>query len=117
MPSGKATVPDAGDHRLVGAHLAKIRGDEGQPDVRYFIFVVLHEVVHAVKRHQSPLYDCLTQAEKEAQEREADDLALKWFNTHIAALGNPHLQPLTRMDIDEAQERSRAAMDRLYGGA
>jgi len=77
----------------------------------------LHEVVHAVKRHRSPLYDSLTQAEEAVQEREADDLAFEWFNVHIAALGNPYLLPLTRKDIDEAQGRSRLAMDRLYRGA
>jgi len=97
--------------------LPKAGADEGQPDVRYFIFVVLHEVVHAVKQHRSPLCDSLTQAEEAAQEREADDLAVEWFNAHIAALGNPYLQPLTRKDIDEAQARSQAAMDRLYRGA
>src|SRR5579864_932119 len=36
--------------------------DEGQPEVRYFNYVVLHEVAHVVKRHRSPLYDSLNSA-------------------------------------------------------
>lgn len=97
--------------------LPKAGANESQPNVRYFIFVVLHEVVHAVKRHRSPLYDSLTREEAATQEREADDLALEWFNAHITALRSPYLRPLTREDIDEAQARSRVAMDTLYRGA
>ncbi len=97
--------------------LPKAGATERQPAVRYFIYVVLHEVVHAVKRHGSPLYDSLTREEAGAQEREADDLALKWFNDHIATRGNPHLQPLTREDVDTAQARSRDGMETLYRGA
>lgn len=96
--------------------LPKAGAAEGQADVRYFIYTVLHEVVHAVKQHRSPLYDSLTPKEVAAQESEADDLALKWFNDHISALGNPHLPPLTREDVDAAQARSRATMDRIFGG-
>jgi hypothetical protein len=59
----------------------------------------------------------LTREEAAAQERESDDLALEWFNAHVAALRNPYLAPLTREDIDEAQTRSRLAMDALYRGA
>lgn|SRR5574340_719675 len=39
--------------------LPKGRTDEGQPDVRYFIYVVLHEVAHAIRKHKSPQYDSL----------------------------------------------------------
>ena len=96
--------------------LPKAGANEGQGDVRYFIYVVLHEVVHATKRHGSPLYDSLTPEEIEAQEKEADELALEWFNAHIKALGNPYLPPLTRAEVDDAKARSRGTMERLYGG-
>jgi hypothetical protein len=96
--------------------LPKAGATEGQSDVRYFIYTVLHEVVHAVKRHRSLLYDSVTPEVVVAQESEADDLALQWFNDHISALGNPYLPPLTWEDVDAAQAKSQAAMDRLYGG-
>ena len=96
--------------------LPKAGATEGQADVRYFIYVVLHEVAHAVKQHRSPLYDCLTPEEVAAQESEANDLALKWFNDHISALGNPYLPSLSREEVRAAEAGSRAVMDRLYGG-
>jgi hypothetical protein len=96
--------------------LPKAGASEGQADVRYFIYTVLHEVVHAGKRHRSPFYDSLTPEEATAQESEADDLALKWFNGHISVLGNPYLPPLTWEDVDAAKAKSQAAMERLYRG-
>jgi hypothetical protein len=97
--------------------LPRSGANEGQPDVRYFIYVALHEVAHAIRKHRSPLYDSLTPEEAEAQEAEADDLALKWFNDHVAELANPYLPPLTREEIEQAQTRSRATMERLHNGA
>ena len=97
--------------------LPKRGAKEDKPDVRYFIYVVLHEVVHAIKNHRSPLYDSLTPEEVNAQEAEADDLALSWFNDHIAALRNPYLLALTREEVNEAQAKSRTAMEDLYYGA
>lgn len=97
--------------------LPKAHANEGQPEVRYFIYVVLHEVVHAIKRHRSPLYDSLIPQEIEAQETEADDLALQWFNDHIKAHTNPYLPPITRKEINEARAKSRAVMEKLYAGA
>lgn len=35
----------------------------GDPDVRYFVFVILHETVHAIKRHQSPKFDSLSESD------------------------------------------------------
>jgi len=96
--------------------LPKAHANEGQPAVRYFIYVVLHEVVHAVKRHRSPLYDSLMPQEAEAQEAEADDLALKWFNEHIKDLANPYLPPITRDEINDAEAKSKAVMEKLHAG-
>ena len=59
--------------------LPKVGMDEAQREFRYFIYVVLHEVAHAITGHLSPLYDRLTEQQVEQQEAEADDLALMWF--------------------------------------
>ena len=91
--------------------------DEGQSDVRYFIYVVLHEVAHAVKKHRSPEYDFLTKEEFETQEREADDLAFKWFNDHVAELGNKYLTAITQEEIQLAQAKSQEIMKGLCNGA
>lgn len=93
--------------------LPKAHADETQSDVRYFIYVVLHEVAHAIKKHRSPQYDSLTEEEFDAQEEEADRLALQWFNEHIAILANPRLPAITREEIELAQAKSREIMQRL----
>ena len=48
--------------------LPKRGANGGQPEVRYFIFAVLHEVVYAIKKHKSPKFDNLTEQEKYDQE-------------------------------------------------
>lgn len=96
--------------------LPKSGAKETQSEVRYFIYVVLHEVAHAIRKHRSPLFDDLTTEENRAQEDEADALALQWFNDHIKALNNPYLPPLTREDIEDAQARNQELMKRLYKG-
>ena len=41
--------------------------DGTNPKARYFIYVVLHEVAHAIGAHRSPILDNLTKEECEAQ--------------------------------------------------
>jgi hypothetical protein len=90
--------------------LPKGRTDEGQPDVRYFIYVVLHEIAHAIRKHKSPQYDSLNNEEFEVQEREADALAFQWFNDHIAILANSHLPAITHEEIEQVQAKSQDLM-------
>ena len=96
--------------------LPKQHANEGQPEVRYFIYVVLHEVVHTIKKHKSPKLDKLTREEYQAQEDEADRLALEWFNRHIENIGNPHLKPLFEEDVKIEQEKQIVVRDQLYAG-
>lgn len=77
---------------------------------RYFIFAVLHEVAHAIRKHRSPRFDDLSKEENEAQEREADDLAYQWFNDHVKQQDNPYLLPLSADEVRRAQERNQALM-------
>src|SRR3989304_8948648 len=97
--------------------LPKAHANAGQPDVRYFIYVVLHEVAHAIRKHRSPEYDSLTSDEVDTQEREADALAFQWFNDHITALPNPYLPVITLDEIARAQARSQEIMKELLNGA
>jgi len=96
--------------------LPKQGTDERQPEVRYFFFVVLHEVVHAVKKHKSPKFDNLTTTENEAQEDEADRIALEWFNGHVKASNNPYLKPLSLDEINEMRRQNLELMKNLYAG-
>lgn len=89
---------------------------EDDPDVRYFIFVVLHEIVHAIKKHKSPKFDSLSDVDNQAQEDEADSLALEWFNRHVEALNNPYMKPVTIDEIEAAQERNQRQMKEQYNG-
>jgi hypothetical protein len=69
---------------------------------RYFIYSVLHEVARAFRAHLSPTLDGLTQAQADAQEREADDLAVNWFNDYATTtLFQP---PLTLAEIEECRK-------------
>jgi hypothetical protein len=96
--------------------LPKQGADEGQPDVRYFIYVVLHEVVHAIKKHKSPKFNKLTPEEKKAQEDEADVIAMEWFNEYIKALNNKYLKPITQEEIQRAKRNNQDLMEKLYTG-
>ncbi len=89
---------------------------ETDPKARYFIYVVLHEVAHAIKKHNSPLLDDITREEFEAQEKEADELAMKWFNEHVAALNREDVLPITKEEIRLAQEKNQVAMKALMAG-
>ena len=80
------------------------------PSARYFIFVVLHEVAHAICKHKSPKYDGLSSEENDLQEKEADDLAYSWFNQYVEDEGNPYLLPITPQEIHEIQERNQSLM-------
>jgi len=84
------------------------------PKARYFIYVVLHEVAHAIRRHKSPLLDDLSEEERKNQEKEADDLAMKWFNDHVGKLNN--LPPITKEEIEAAQEEQQKVMKKLMDG-
>jgi hypothetical protein len=80
--------------------------EEFHPSYRYFIFVVLREVAHACRDDPSPSLDGLTTAEADAQERETDELALKWFNEHASTT---LFQPvLTLAEVEELRGEARA---------
>lgn len=73
--------------------------EEFHPNYRYFIFVVLREIAHACKDHVSPLSSDLTASQVESQTREAEELALKWFNEHASTtLFQP---PITITELEE----------------
>ena len=83
--------------------------EEFHPAYRYFIFVVLREIAHACKDHLSPLSDDLTAPQVETQTREADELALKWFNEHASTtLFQP---PLTIAEVEELRVNATAKPD------
>jgi hypothetical protein len=103
---------------LLSEHvLPKSGANEGESDVRYFIYVVLHEVAHVIKQHRSPIYDSLTNDKVEIQEAEADDMALKWFNDHVNIQNNPNMPFLSKEEINIAKGKSQDYMKKLYNGA
>lgn len=77
---------------------------ENDKEVRYFIFCVLHEIAHIILKHKSPL-NCSAQ-EHEGQEKDADDLALKWFNGHISE----KILPLSIAEIRAQQELNQTRL-------
>ncbi len=96
---------------VLSERIIPVRSDDEEfhPGYRYFIFVVLCQVAHACKDHLSPLSDDLTAAQVESQGREAEELALKWFNEHASTtLFQP---PLTIAEVEELREKARAGRD------
>jgi hypothetical protein len=89
---------------------------ETDPKARYFIYAVLHEVAHAIKKHKSPIFDNLTNDECEAQEKEADELAMSWFNDHVEKRNNEHLFPITKEEIKVVQDKNQELMKKLKAG-
>jgi hypothetical protein len=87
------------------------RDDEAK--ARYSIYAVLHEVAHVIRKHKSPRFDDLSNAETQEQEGEADKLALTWFNDHIIKFDLP---PITKEEIKAAQDVQQAAMKKLRDG-
>lgn len=90
--------------------------DETHPKARYFIYVVLHEVAHAIRNHKSPRFDHLTNEECEAQEKEADELAMSWFNEHVMKRNNKYLLPISTQEIEAAQARNMELMVKMNAG-
>ena len=86
------------------------------PKARYFIYVVLHEVAHAIRKHKSPIFDDITKDDIDAQEKEANTLAMSWFNEHVSNLNNESLLPITEQEIKEAQEKNQTVMEKLKAG-
>lgn len=84
------------------------RASEDHPDIRYFVFVALHEVVHAIKQHKPP--NEISEAENSAQEIEADTLAFDWYNTYLKSKKNPHLPEFTKQDLDKSTEKNLEIM-------
>ena len=76
------------------------------PTGRYFIFAVLHEVAHAVGEHKPPAET----ADNLAQEKEADQIALAWFNEHVQLLGNPDLKKLVIEEVENARTKNQKLM-------
>ncbi len=94
----------------------RIVSEVTDPEAKYFIYAVLHEIAHAIGEHRSPFLDNLTEKEYEAEENEADELAMKWFNDHVSKLNNEHLRPITKEEIKEAQEKNQIVMKKLRDG-
>ena len=94
--------------------LPKKGSQEDQADMRYFIFVVLHEIAHVVKKHRSPLFDNLSVEENKVLESEADELAYAWFNEHMGLRNNPHLKPITPKEVKVVQSRNKELMEKVY---
>ena len=88
--------------------------EENEPEYRYFVFGVLHEIAHAIRNHKSRKFDSISEDEEADQEREADEIALEWFNLHVAERGNPYLPQLTLDEIDTARTRDRERIERIF---
>jgi hypothetical protein len=91
--------------------------NEADPEVRYFTFVVLHEVAHAYLKHRSPMFDGITPEENAAQETKADALALRWYNEFVTGKAKPYLPELNAEEIESAKAKNQAEMEARYEGS
>lgn len=87
--------------------MPKEREDSASTSVRYLMFVVLHEIVHAVKKHKPP--NTITEQEIEAQEKEANEIALQWYNNnYVNKQYNNILQPLSIGEIETKKKANQS---------
>ena len=82
--------------------LPRKSAEEDEAEVRYLIYIVLHEVAHAFMKHHPP-----PQEGNDPQDEEADELALTWFNAHAK-------NPLTDKEIQETKERNKQLINNFY---
>jgi hypothetical protein len=91
----------------------KEHANEGSPDVRYFVFCVLHETAHVICRHRPP--NQISTDENVAQEAEANSLAFRWFNDYLQERNHPDLPEFTLAELNRAQAGNQAAMRAALG--
>ncbi len=84
---------------------------EDHSDVRYFVFVALHETVHAIRQHKPP--NEISAEANTAQEREADALAFEWFNAYVARKNNRHFKNFTAQELEAATQRNAVKLQAL----
>ena len=70
---------------------------------RYFNFVILHEVAHALLKHKSP--NQLSANEHEKQETDADTKAMEWLNSYFES---KKMALFTSDELELSQTRVRA---------
>ena len=78
---------------------------EGDDTGRFFVITLLHEIAHAVCRHKSPRLDQLSPDDSQAQEDEADRIAVQWFNRRVELSGNEFMTPTDATEFREIVER------------
>ncbi|WP_175796650.1 ImmA/IrrE family metallo-endopeptidase [Burkholderia anthina] len=86
---------------------------EAAAAVRYFMFVIMHEIAHAYREHRPP--NEISPEENEAQEQEANALAFQWMNDAIRSRQSPHLHEFTQEELEGIQAQTRAAMEAARG--
>lgn len=82
---------------------------EADSSVRYFVFVILHEVAHAYREHLPP--NEISAEDNQAQEDEANALAFQWFNDTIKAKQLADLPEFTQEELERIQAQTRAEME------
>ena len=85
---------------------------EDDSRVRYFIFVVMHEIAHAICDHQAPRE--LPVLSAEGQEDEADVLAYKWLNEHLETTDQPRF---STEELSKAKAESKRVWEKAFGTA
>jgi len=86
---------------------------ESDKEARYFIFCVLHEVAHVVFQHMPP--NQLPSEDNERQEKEANELALTWFNDHASKSGNKGILPICIEEIKRQQDENEERLKQFFG--
>lgn len=72
-------------------------------EYKYFIFCILHEIAHVVCKHSPP--DELSGKKIKDQEDEADEYAIKWFNSFVLERSKKGLIRITIKEIRETKEK------------
>ena len=83
---------------------------ESEPRVRYFMFVVLHEVAHAYCDHQAP--NAISPEDGAKQEGQADELAFSWFNEYLKSKDE---KPFSIDELASTKKENQDTWERAFG--
>jgi hypothetical protein len=71
-----------------------------ETNFRFFIIVLLHELVHAYLKHKCRVFHGISPDEVDKQELEADAMAMQWYNEYVEAHAELEIAAITKEEMD-----------------
>ena len=86
---------------------------EIDPEIRYLIFCILHEIAHVICNHKPP--DEISKEENMYQEKEATSRAIQWFNNYVKDKSSEGFKELNESEIQKQQDINQERVSKFLG--